>query len=125
MPRQLPSFDQLLKMAKEDPEQLDQLQKEMCEELIRNAPADYQRKLRGTQFKIDMERRRARSPIASCKKISEMMQDSFSELRDALGEVQNIKTPQVKSALNQSVVNKAEETTETECASVIQFPPNS
>src|SRR5690606_39594129 len=43
-------------------------------------------KLRGLQFRVDMERRRAKSPMAACIAISAMMHDSFDQLRQALNE---------------------------------------
>ena len=57
----LPDFNTLVKMASEDPEGLEKLRREMAENLINQAPKDTQRKLRGLQFKIDMERRRAKN----------------------------------------------------------------
>ena len=83
-----PEFEELSKLAKENPEGLENLRKELIEGLIHNAPEQYHQRLRGLQFKIDMERRRAKNPIAACIKISQMMQDSFSKLREALNQMQ-------------------------------------
>ena len=94
----LPDFNTLVKMASDDPEGLEKLRREMAENLINQAPKDTQRKLRGLQFKIDMERRRAKTPMAACIKMSEMMQSSFIELRNALNEVSQLKnkvTPKI------------------------------
>ena len=82
----LPDFDQLVKLAQEDPEALEALRKQLCESLIQQAPESYQQRLRGLQFKIDMERRRAKTPMAACIKLSSLMQDSFYKLRMALNE---------------------------------------
>lgn len=83
--RNLPDFEVLSKLAKEDPEALESLRREMVEEVIEAAPTeDHKRRLRGLQFKIEMERKKAKNPIASCIKISQMMQDSFSKLREAI-----------------------------------------
>lgn len=119
----LPSFNELVKMAKEDPDKLDQLQKKLCEELIQNAPQECQRKLRGTQFKVDMERRRARSPLAACMKISNMMQESFSQLREVLNEVQTIKTPHIKCNTKKPIDNQVKEPSEASDNSILRFPP--
>ncbi len=83
----LPDFDQLVKLAQEDPEALEALRKNLCEALIQQAPKSYHQRLRGLQFKIDMERRRAKTPMAACIKLSSLMQDSFYKLRMALNEV--------------------------------------
>jgi len=80
----LPDFDVLATMAQNDPEGLEALRQRLCEELITSAPPHMQRRLRGLQFQIDAQRRLARTPLQACLKISEMMHDSFAELRDAL-----------------------------------------
>ena len=98
MKSQLPEFDELMKLAQENPEQFEELRQQMCDELIQSAPSEHRRRLRGLQFQIDMERRRAKTPMAACMKISSMMHDSFAELRDALNELQDMragKTPLV------------------------------
>jgi hypothetical protein len=87
---ELPDFDDLKEMAENNPEQLEQLRMEMCDRLIQEAPEKYRRKLRGLQFRIDMERRRAKSPMAACIAISGMMHDSFDRLRLALNEATGV-----------------------------------
>lgn len=86
-PLELPEFDQLVKLAQEDPQALENLRQTLCQNLIAQAPESYQHRLRGLQFKIDMERRKAKTPMAACIKLSSMMQDSFHQLRSALNEV--------------------------------------
>ena len=80
----LPSVDELLKMAEHQPDELEKLRIMLCEQLIQGAPEEQRRKLRGLQFRIDMERRRAKTPLAACIAISDMMHKSFDELRNAL-----------------------------------------
>ena len=82
----LPSFDKLRELAQNNPEELERLRIELVEQLIHEAPEPYRRKLRGLQFRIDMERRKAKSPMAACITISGMMHDSFDKLRMALNE---------------------------------------
>lgn len=89
----LPEFDVLQEMAEKDPEGLEQLRRELCDQLIQNAPAAYRRKLRGLQFRVDMERRRAKNPMSACIAISAMMHDSFDQLRHALNEAAGQPTP--------------------------------
>jgi hypothetical protein len=84
--KKLPEFDELLKLSKEE---LEDLRKEYVEEVINSASTeDQKRKLRGLQFKIDMEREKSKNPMDACIKISKMMHDSFLELRDKLKELQ-------------------------------------
>jgi hypothetical protein len=82
--KELPDFDVLLEMAKKRPEQLESLRLELIEDIISSASEDVQRRLRGLQFKVDVTRRTARTPMASCIKISQMMFDSLERLREAL-----------------------------------------
>ncbi|PIE41109.1 MAG: hypothetical protein CSA49_04955 [Gammaproteobacteria bacterium] len=86
MQHNLPNFDKLKELAESNPEELERLRTELCEQLIHEAPEKYRRKLLGLQFRIDMERRKAKSPMAACISISGMMHDSFDKLRMALNE---------------------------------------
>lgn len=93
----LPDFDEMVKMAKEDPERLETLRKEMVQEIIEAAPTeDQKRKLRGLQFRIDMERTKAKTPLASCIKISSMMRESFVKLKDEIQKLQETNPNKVK-----------------------------
>ena len=86
MQRYLPHFDKLKDMAQHNPTGLERLRIELVEQLIHEAPEEYRRRLRGLQFRIDMERRKAKSAMAACITISGMMHDSFDKLRMALNE---------------------------------------
>lgn len=83
---ELPSFDALRELSQKDPDALERLRIQLCDQIIQDAPPAYRRKLRGLQFRIDMERRRAKSPMAACIAISGMMHDTFDKLRQALNE---------------------------------------
>lgn len=85
----IPEFDRLTTMAQQNPEQLEALRRQMIEETISQADESMQRKLHGLQFHIDMEIRRAKTPMAACVKISEMMHGSLSNLRSALNDQSN------------------------------------
>jgi hypothetical protein len=94
----IPEFDQLKEMAQKNPEQLEALRLQLIEETISLADERTQRKLRGLQFHIDMEVRRAKSPIAACVKISEMMHQSLNQLRSMLNnEVQETSSAVISS----------------------------
>jgi len=81
---QLPGFDELSHLYKTDPVAFEQLRTELCEQMIENAPERIRQRLRGIQFKIDMTRRKARSPMSACLSLSKLMQESLHELREAL-----------------------------------------
>ncbi len=82
----LPDFDTLVHLARTKPEELEQLRIRLCNDLIERAPEASRRRLRGIQFQIDMERRKAANPMAACIRISQMMHASFENLRSALNE---------------------------------------
>ncbi len=131
--KDLPEFDELMRLAKEDPEALERLRQEAIEDLISNAPEQHQRRLRGLQFQVDMERQKAKNPMDSCIKISRLMHDSFSKLRDTLNEAQQTHVAQLKSILNQKAKrsqpeqasNEAVETKKVANANIVQFPGRS
>lgn len=70
-------FDEWSALARSDPAAFEQRRLELIEEFLRDLPAHDQRRLRGLQFRIDMERRRARTPMAACLRLSAMMWDSL------------------------------------------------
>jgi hypothetical protein len=80
-------FDEWLVLAKEDPDAFEQRRSRLIDSFIQDAPDHLHHRLRGLQFRIDMERRRARTPMGACVRISGMMWDAFlgeGGLRDAL-----------------------------------------
>ncbi len=80
----LPSFDQLLEIARHNPDQLEAIRQQEVEALIARAPVHLQRRLRGLQFQIDCQRSMHKSPMGSCLAISKMMLNSLDELNSAL-----------------------------------------
>lgn len=79
-----PSFDELKKIAQEDPEALERFRQQQVDAIIENAPAHIQRRLRGIQFQVNCRRRLHKSALGSCISISKMMQESLQELNQAL-----------------------------------------
>ena len=83
------NFDDLVTLAKHNPQALETVRQQACAQLIASASPAEQRRLKGLQFKIDMERRRARSTSATCMRLSEMMNDSFAQLKGILSQTQS------------------------------------
>ncbi|MES2663449.1 MAG: DUF3135 domain-containing protein [Pseudomonadota bacterium] len=102
----LPDFDELLRLAKENPQALENLRKASVEALINDAPEIHKRKLRGLQFKVDMVREKAKTPIAACMQISEMMHQSFGQLREALNAAQSSQLSEFRKSLNPNRFDK-------------------
>lgn len=83
-----PSFNDLLKLAQENPEALEKFRQEQVELIINRAPVKHRQRLRGLQFQIDAQRaRHVNSPMGACLKISQMMHDSFDDLRAWLDKI--------------------------------------
>lgn len=81
---ELPCFDTLAQLAREKPDELEELRQNITRDLITGAPAHMQERLSGLQFQIDMERRRSSCAVSACLKISSMMNQSLDELRSIL-----------------------------------------
>ena len=116
MSKLIPDFDELLLLAQSNPEKLEALRKDMCEELINSAPLEKQRRLRGLQFQIDMEREKSTSHMGACIRISQMMHESFDELRVNLNQLS-----ETQSQIKATRINTKNEVSNTS-AKVISFP---
>lgn len=84
------AFEDWQRLHESDPEAFEQRRREALESVIESAPPDMQPRLRGLQFRVDMERSRAGSDLASCLKAQSMMWDSLLRLRDALSELSSL-----------------------------------
>ena len=85
MTTRLPAFEVLVDMARNDPEGLETLRRSLTNAVIATATSDQsRRRLRGIQFRVDLERRRAATPLAATIRISEMMCRSLAELHASL-----------------------------------------
>ena len=81
---QMQDFDAWAALAKSDPEAFEAKRAEVIEAFIQSAPPENQQRLRGVQFRVDMERARASNPLSATIRISNMMWSAFGDLRDAL-----------------------------------------
>jgi hypothetical protein len=81
MPRELPDFDKMAAFAENNPEAFERFRRSFTRDFIHSVPPHLQRRLMGLQFEIDSKRRLAKTPLAACIRISEMMQDSFFNLQ--------------------------------------------
>ncbi len=80
----LPDFDHLRKLAEENPEELDFLCYYFSKRLIDSAPENYQKRLKGIMFQLELTRRRSKNSLQSCVEISKLMMNSFTDLNDVL-----------------------------------------
>lgn len=70
------NFDNWRQLAQEDPEAFEVARTGLVRELIEQAPEGFKQRLEGLQWRIDVVRRQAQTPMAACLKISNMMWES-------------------------------------------------
>lgn len=99
----LPTFDEMKRMAEQEPEKLEALRQKLVEDAISGAPERYHRRLRGIQFQIDMERERAANPVSSCIRISKMMHDGLARLYEAITHEEATSTERAEPAESDSL----------------------
>jgi hypothetical protein len=87
-------FDYWLNLAQNDPERFESLRQEMLESHIRRASDTQQTRLRRLQWRIDRVREQAKSPMAACISISDMMWDTFNHLANGYQHVELLKRGQ-------------------------------
>lgn len=79
-------FDNWMNLAVNDPEQFELKRLDAIDEVIESAPAERQIHLRRLQWRIDMARERAGSPMAATLAISRMMWEAFYNLKNQYDE---------------------------------------
>ncbi len=85
MTTRLPAFEVLVDMARNDPHGLETLRRSLTESVIAAAGSDStRRRLKGIQFRVDIERQRAATPLAATIRISEMMCRSLANLHASM-----------------------------------------
>ncbi len=88
---ELPDFEVLVEMARNDPQGLERLRHKLTNEVIEKQDDEMRKqRLKGLQFQIDMERKRAATPMAAAMKLSEMMCWKLAELNRCFLEPEEI-----------------------------------
>ncbi|MGH1371087.1 MAG: DUF3135 domain-containing protein [Cellvibrionaceae bacterium] len=90
-------FDELMTLAQTDPQALEAYRQQQVKDLLNDAPQHLRSRLEGLQFKIDSQRSLHSSPMGACLKLSQMMQDSFHQLQDLLGDLTDGKLPHAET----------------------------
>ncbi len=71
-------FDEWAELARSDPDSFEKRRRAVIDDFIASAPERNQHHLRCLQWRIDMERKRASTPLAACYQIYRMMWQSFA-----------------------------------------------
>ena len=72
------------RLAREDPAEFERRRQATIDALIEQAPPEQRERLRRLQSRIDLERRRAKTPLGATVRLQSMMWDHFGRLREAL-----------------------------------------
>jgi hypothetical protein len=72
------------RLARENPEEFERRRAAIIEEMIAQAPPEHQQRLRGLQFRIDLERRKAKTALGAAVRLQSMMWERLLDLREAL-----------------------------------------
>lgn len=83
----LPSFEELKRLASEDPKGLSQLRRSYCEDFISTVPSDHQHRLLCLQNRVELELQRAKNPISGIIMLSGMMQQSVEKLAEGFNQL--------------------------------------
>ena len=69
-------FDHWAALARDNPEGFEELRRHRVDEIIQQSAPQQRQRLRGIQFRIDMERRRSGTAMGACVRIQSLMWDS-------------------------------------------------
>jgi len=83
-------FSEWSELANSDPEAFELRRQQAIEQAILAMPDNKQKRIRGLQWRIDQERRMAKSPMAACIKLSNMMWEQVLGDNGLLNSLKNI-----------------------------------
>ena len=91
----LPDFDTLRFMAKNDPEELENLRLALCNKVIDEAPDHAKPRLHGLMFQINSRRSLASSEMEACEELSSMMQESLQHMQSMLRDLRTMQSESI------------------------------
>ena len=86
------------RLAQQDPGEFERRRQASITAFIEQAPPEHRVRLRGLQFRIDLERRRAKTPLGAAIRLQSLMWERFGELREALMGLVNEEQPKERNA---------------------------
>ena len=100
-------------LAARDPEAFERERRATLDAFIAGASLEHQARLKGLQFRIDLERQRSATPLGASIRLNRLMWDSFTELRSALEKLRDA-SPARPAAVAQAAAPRV--------AAVLRFP---
>ncbi|MEE9493651.1 MAG: DUF3135 domain-containing protein [Gammaproteobacteria bacterium] len=95
------NFDEWARLAKNDPEAFERRRKLLIDTTISGADPEKRQRLMRTQWKVDQMRKREKTPMAACIKISQLMWDSIhgpGGLKSMLDQLIDVESPALEKA---------------------------
>ena len=101
-------FEYWVELAKSSPDAFENKRSEMIESVITNSPAEYQHRLRQTQWKIDAIRQVSPNPLASCMRIYDLLMDKAYGDKGFVSSLENLvgSLNEIQQALPQKKKNQ-------------------
>ena len=73
-------FNEWSDLYQKNPQLFENKREEFFKDIINSAPREFQNRLNGIMFQVKITRDKAKTPLQSCIAISNMMQNTFSDL---------------------------------------------
>ena len=77
-------FDKWAQLARDDPAEFERQREAALRAIIAAAPSEHRQRLQGLQFRLNIERQRAGSPLGACVRLNSVMWAGFHRLRKEL-----------------------------------------
>jgi hypothetical protein len=82
-------FDKMMNLANNNPEQFEEIRQQLIADFIKSIPKEKQHRMECLQWRIDQTRAQAKTPLAACMAITEMMWESFEQLNTLFMEMKD------------------------------------
>lgn len=102
----LPDFNEMARMAKEEPEKLEKIRKNLVDQVIKSAPEENRLKLRGLQNRIDLIKQGSNNNLDSANKLFKEMMSSFDKLNEELNNFSNTQSKPQKNVKPKFIIEK-------------------
>lgn len=87
-------FEAWARLAKEDPKEFERRRELVLRSAIDDAPPAFRQRLTGLQSRLDLERQRSATPLASCVRLNTLMWAGFFRLRKELASASAVSRPE-------------------------------
>lgn len=88
---ELPSFDELIEIHQANPDELDEVRRQLSNQLIEGSSERYRRRMHGLMFQIEMTLRKGKNPIHRSVLLSQMLHKYTHQLHSAIDDLTSLK----------------------------------